>query len=199
MQNISVCLIGKNEANVLEKCLQALVPYPWEIVFTDTGSTDETKAIATRYTKNVYDFEWIGDFSAARNFCAEKASNDWILHNHEKELEDFADYYYTLGFFEYALGNIQKAIECYKTALSSPSCTNELARGDGSHYNLGLLYLACDDLANATSHLEQCLGFKDAKEKLGLVYYQYGKQLYDAGMFQEAMPFIQKASEYLEH
>lgn len=76
---ISVCIIGKNEEKTLERCLKALQPYPFEIVFTDTGSTDNTKAIAAKYTSNIYDFAWVDDFSAARNFCISKATNNWIL------------------------------------------------------------------------------------------------------------------------
>ena len=76
---VSVCIIGKNEERFLEGCLEKLLPYGFEIVFTDTGSTDRTKEIALKYTDKVYDFEWINDFSAAKNFCESKASNDWIL------------------------------------------------------------------------------------------------------------------------
>ena len=79
MLPISVCIIGKNEEKFLEGCLQHLSVYDWEIVFVDTGSTDKTKEIALKYTNNVYDFEWINDFSAARNFAASKASRAWIL------------------------------------------------------------------------------------------------------------------------
>lgn len=76
---ISVCIIAKNEAKNIERCLKALQPYPFEIVITDTGSTDCTKEIAAKYTDNIYDFTWTQDFSAARNFCISKAVNDWIL------------------------------------------------------------------------------------------------------------------------
>lgn len=76
---ISVCIIAKNEERYLEECLKRLKPYGMEIVVTDTGSTDKTKEIAMKYADKVLDFEWINDFSAARNFCAEHADNDWIL------------------------------------------------------------------------------------------------------------------------
>ncbi len=76
---VSVCIIAKNEEKHMEECLKHLMPYDMEIIVVDTGSTDKTKEIALEYTDKVYDFEWINDFSAARNFCASKASNDWIL------------------------------------------------------------------------------------------------------------------------
>lgn len=76
---VSVCIIAKNEEKYIEACLEHLKPYHMEIVVVDTGSTDRTKEIALKYTDKVYDFVWIDDFSAARNFCAQKATNDWIL------------------------------------------------------------------------------------------------------------------------
>lgn len=76
---ISVCIIAKNEEKYIEECLKHLMPYGFEIVVTDTGSTDRTKEIAQKYADKVVDFEWIDDFSAARNFCAAQASNRWIL------------------------------------------------------------------------------------------------------------------------
>ena len=79
MLPISVCMIAKNEEKYLETCLQKLCRYNWEIVITDTGSTDATIEIARKYTDKVYHFPWKNDFSAARNFCVSKASNDWIL------------------------------------------------------------------------------------------------------------------------
>lgn len=79
MLPISVCIIGKNEEKYLDDCLKHLSIYDWEIVFVDTGSTDKTREIALKYTDKVFDFEWIKDFSAARNFAASKASRDWIL------------------------------------------------------------------------------------------------------------------------
>lgn len=76
---LSVCIIAKNEEVHLEECLKRLVPYDFEIVFVDTGSTDQTIAVAEKYTDRIFHFDWCDDFSAARNFCMEKASHDWIL------------------------------------------------------------------------------------------------------------------------
>lgn len=76
---ISVCIIAKNEEKNIEKCLAPLKPYNFEIVVVDTGSTDRTKEIARKYTNFVYDFEWVDDFSAARNFSLKKASHNYVL------------------------------------------------------------------------------------------------------------------------
>lgn len=76
---ISVCIIAKNEEKHIEECLKRLKPYHYEIVFADTGSTDRTVEIAAKYTDKIYYFDWINDFSAARNFALAQAENDWIL------------------------------------------------------------------------------------------------------------------------
>lgn len=76
---ISVCIITKNEEVNIEKCLAPLMPYDFEIIVVDTGSTDRTKEAALKYTDKVYDFEWCDDFSAARNFSLKKASHNYVL------------------------------------------------------------------------------------------------------------------------
>lgn len=76
---VSVCIIAKNEERYIENCLKHLLMSGMEIVVVDTGSTDRTREIAMKYTDQVYDFEWINDFAAARNFAASKAHNNWIL------------------------------------------------------------------------------------------------------------------------
>ncbi len=76
---ISVCMIGKNEEKNICDCLSSIPNEFFEIIFVDTGSTDQTKRLVQKYTTKIYDFPWINDFSAARNFSIQKASNDWIL------------------------------------------------------------------------------------------------------------------------
>lgn len=78
MVTISVCMIVKNEEAVLARCLDSLQGIADEIVIVDTGSTDKTKEIAANYTDKIYDFTWIHDFSAARNFAFSKATGDYI-------------------------------------------------------------------------------------------------------------------------
>ncbi len=78
MITISLCMIVKNEESVLARCLDSLEGLMDEIIIVDTGSTDRTKKIAARYTDKIYDFEWIDDFSAARNFAFSKATKEYI-------------------------------------------------------------------------------------------------------------------------
>ncbi len=76
---ISACLIVKNEEAHLERCLKSLKDAVDEIVVIDTGSTDRTIEIANRFGAKIAHFEWIGDFSAARNVSLEHATGNWIL------------------------------------------------------------------------------------------------------------------------
>lgn len=80
---LSIGMIVKNEEKHLDKCLSALQKLrdnvSNELIIVDTGSTDKTKEIALKYTDKVYDFEWINDFSAARNYGLEKAVGEWFM------------------------------------------------------------------------------------------------------------------------
>lgn len=75
---ISVCMIVKNEEKNLVGCLDCLTVIADEIIVVDTGSTDKTKEIAQQYTDKIFDFAWVDDFSAARNFAFSKATMDYI-------------------------------------------------------------------------------------------------------------------------
>lgn len=76
---LSATLIVRNEAPILAACLEKLAGFD-EIVVVDTGSVDDTVAVARRFTEHVFaDFAWCDDFSAARNHAKGKATGDWIL------------------------------------------------------------------------------------------------------------------------
>lgn len=78
MITISLCMIVKNEERILARCLDSVKDLVDEIIIVDTGSADATRRIAQTYTDKVYDFTWIDDFSAARNFAFSKATCDYI-------------------------------------------------------------------------------------------------------------------------
>lgn len=88
MRTISICMIVKNEEKVLRRCLDSLQGIAEEIIIVDTGSTDATKEIAAEYTDKVYDFTWIDDFAAARNFAFSKATMEYIYSADADEVLD---------------------------------------------------------------------------------------------------------------
>jgi glycosyltransferase involved in cell wall biosynthesis len=79
MVTISLCMIVKNEESVIARCLNSVKDIVDEIIIIDTGSTDNTKEIVKGFTNKIYDFNWINDFSAARNYSYSKATMDFIL------------------------------------------------------------------------------------------------------------------------
>lgn len=76
---ISLCMIVKNEEGWLGKCLASARNLVDEMIVVDTGSTDRTKDVASRFGAKVFDFEWNNNFSDARNFSLSKAGRKWIL------------------------------------------------------------------------------------------------------------------------
>ncbi len=79
MATLSICMIVKNEEEVLNRCLDCIKNVADEIVIVDTGSSDNTKNIAKLYTENIYDFTWIDNFAAARNYSFSKATMDYVM------------------------------------------------------------------------------------------------------------------------
>ncbi len=76
---ISLCMIVRNEARVLGACLESVQPWVEEMIVADTGSTDETVAIAERFGARVVHFPWRDSFAAARNESMKPARGEWIL------------------------------------------------------------------------------------------------------------------------
>lgn len=79
MATLSLCMIVKNEELTLSRCLNSITNVVDEIIIVDTGSSDNTKAIAKQYTNKVYDFIWCNDFSRARNYAFSLATSDYLM------------------------------------------------------------------------------------------------------------------------
>ncbi len=79
MITISLCMIVKNEEKHLARCLDHIANLVDEIIIVDTGSTDQTLEIASKYTSKIYTHPWIDDFSDARNYAFSKASMDYCM------------------------------------------------------------------------------------------------------------------------
>ena len=88
MITVSLCMIVKNEEKILARCLDSIADLMDEIIIVDTGSTDATKKLAANYTDQIYDFTWIGDFAAARNFAFSKANMEYIYSADADEVLD---------------------------------------------------------------------------------------------------------------
>ena len=83
-KSISTCMIVKNEEDNLSRCLKTITDISDEIIIVDTGSTDDTKRIASKFTDKIYDLKWeeedgLGNFARARNYSVDKASGDFIF------------------------------------------------------------------------------------------------------------------------
>ena len=82
-KKISVCLLTKNNASTIERCLLAICyeNFVDEVLLLDTGSTDETLEVAARFPKvRILQQEGIENFGVTRNFLSSQAKNDWLLH-----------------------------------------------------------------------------------------------------------------------
>ena len=80
---LSIGMIFRNDKRSIRRCLEALRPLreatPCQLVMVDTGSTDGSRQIAEQYADILLDFEWIDDFSAARNFGLERCTGTWFM------------------------------------------------------------------------------------------------------------------------
>lgn len=78
-KTLDVCMIVRNEFDTLSVTLQNILDYSDRVIVVDTGSTDGTKDFCISKGASVYDFAWVNDFSAARNFSISKSAADWVM------------------------------------------------------------------------------------------------------------------------
>lgn len=77
--DISLCMIIKDEAHILENCLTSVADIVAEIIIVDTGSQDNSKEIARKFGAKIIDTPWENDFAKARNIGLAYAAAPWIL------------------------------------------------------------------------------------------------------------------------
>ncbi|HLH67242.1 MAG TPA: glycosyltransferase [Solirubrobacteraceae bacterium] len=77
---LSLCMIVRDEEQMLGRCLESAAPAVDEIVVVDTGSRDRTIEIARSFGARVIEREWTGSFADARNASFEAATGDWIVY-----------------------------------------------------------------------------------------------------------------------
>ncbi len=92
---LTIGMIVKNEEKWLDRCLSAIKPIldnvDSELIITDTGSTDRTVEIAEKFTDKILHFDWIKDFSAARNTAFAVASGEWFMFLDADEIFESCD------------------------------------------------------------------------------------------------------------
>jgi glycosyltransferase involved in cell wall biosynthesis len=74
---LSVTIIARDEAANIAAALSS-VAWADDIVVVDSGSGDETVAMARQHTARVFVRQWPG-YAAQKNWAAEQAAHDWIL------------------------------------------------------------------------------------------------------------------------
>jgi glycosyltransferase involved in cell wall biosynthesis len=77
---LAAAMIVKDEAGHLPACLESIRPVVDDIVVVDTGSADQTPAIAAAHGARVFHQPWRDDFAAARNAALDRCRTDWILY-----------------------------------------------------------------------------------------------------------------------
>lgn len=146
---ISVCMIVKNEEDLLPNCLDSIKDLADEIVIVDTGSIDRTVEIAKSYGARVYHYKWNNDFSAARNVSIEYGTGDWICiidADEELEVADLAKLKQTLYTTRYralsiSVYNYSRQEKVYTSFLPSVRFFRRetMARYEGIVHNMLLL------------------------------------------------------------
>ncbi|HET7675259.1 MAG TPA: glycosyltransferase [Gammaproteobacteria bacterium] len=77
-QSLSATVIAKNEADRIARCLDSVAGWADEIIVLDSGSNDDTVAIARRYTDCVEITDWPG-YGVQKQRALERATCDWVL------------------------------------------------------------------------------------------------------------------------
>ena len=77
---LSLCMIVRDEQEMLPRCLAAVADAVDEIVVVDTGSRDATIEIARSFGARVIEREWTGSFADARNVSFDAATGDWVMY-----------------------------------------------------------------------------------------------------------------------
>ncbi len=75
---LSQCMIVKDEEKNIRRALSWGKDIVFEQIVVDTGSADRTVELAREMGAKVFHFQWIDDFSSAKNFAIEQASGEWI-------------------------------------------------------------------------------------------------------------------------
>ncbi len=79
MSTLALVVIARNEARCITRCLSSFAGHVDRMLVLDTGSADDTAALASAAGAEVRHFAWCDDFAAARNAALDAAAADWHL------------------------------------------------------------------------------------------------------------------------
>ena len=79
MTSLALVMIARDEARGIERCLRSAAAVVDEMWVLDTGSVDDTPALARNCGAQVSHWDWCDDFSAARNAALALTGCDWRL------------------------------------------------------------------------------------------------------------------------
>lgn len=86
---LSISILVSRNYEGVKRCLDSLQPIlnqvSSELILTDTGCGEEVRGLIEQYTDNIIDFEWIKDFSAARNVGLKAAKGEWFMYMDDDE------------------------------------------------------------------------------------------------------------------
>lgn len=184
-QLLSVCMIIKNEEKVLDRCLNSINGIADEIIIVDTGSKDQSKEIALGYTDKVFDFEWVDDFSKARNYAASKASGEWIL---VIDADEYVDYD---SFEEFKNKLLSNPPQNNINAVQITSFLGESAESTGLNYHTRLY--KNNGLIEYHRRIHETLRHKEGQEDFGIVDFN----IYHSGYMKNTVKEKQKTDRNL--
>ena len=106
---LTISLLISNRPETARKCIESIMPIlkaiPSELILTDTSKNAQMNALCHEYTDQVYEFEWVKDFSKARNFGLEKAKGEWFMFLDDDEwftdVQGFIDFFQSGEYKEY--------------------------------------------------------------------------------------------------
>jgi len=206
--SVSLAIIVRNSAAVIGRCLESLKGLPDEIIIVDTGSTDNTKEIVNSFMDDglivkLYDFKWINDFSAARNFAFSKCTKDWIfwvdsddiVNPFEKRKIENLDLAHTdkdqiLFLYDYAQDAKGETLSTFYRERMLRRSANPTWKGKIHEYIPAANYSreqiiithkrqSGDSAERNIKLLRSAIEFEEDKELLARYYYYIGKELYD--------------------
>ncbi len=97
---LSIGMLVSNHIQYIEKCLEGLKPLldnvKSELIILDTVGPEKSDGsidVCRKYTDKIYRFEWINDFSAARNELIKHSRGEWFMYQDDDEwFDDVAEF-----------------------------------------------------------------------------------------------------------